>query len=172
MSIALEAYTVEGMLTGSVAAEGRLLDVLGTCPSIVVESATYTPLEGAVHREGWAGVEVDDILMAAAPPETVIPVHYAWHDLTMELGPFLVHGLLPCLPGFDPSKALARPTGPFVLLSQVTVELRGRGREAGENAHEFAYVNRYAVEYVESDLELGFFFPGAREVIKAAALAS
>jgi hypothetical protein len=160
------------MLTGSVLADGRLLDLLGSVPTISLESATYLPIDGEMHREGWAGVAVDDILLATAPPETITPVHCAWHDLTVELGPFRVHGLLPSLPGFDPARALARPTGPFVLLGHVTVELRDRGRSTGENEHAFAYVNRYAVESVESDLELGYFFPGAHEVIRGAALAS
>lgn len=172
MSIAFEAYIDEGMLMGSVVADGRLSDLLGSFRSIVVQDATYLPLEGAIRREGWTGVAVDDILLVCAPPETITPVHSVWHDITLEVGPYLVRGLLPSLPGFDPAKALARPTGPFVLIGQVTVQLRGRGREAGQNAHAFVYVNRYAVDSIESDLELGFFFPGAREVIRTAVLAS
>ena len=172
MSIAFEAYVVEGMLMGSLVADGRLSDLLGSFRSIAVEDATYLPLEGPSRSEGRAGVAVDDILLVCAPPETITPVHSVWHDITLEVGPYLVRGLLPSLPGFDPAKALARPTGPFVLVGQVTVELRGLGSAAGQNAHAFVYVNRYAVDFIESDLELGFFFPGAREVMRAAVLAS
>jgi hypothetical protein len=170
MAIAFEAYTVEGMLTGSVLAAGRLPDLLGSLPSIVVESATYLPLQGPIHHEGRAGVAVDDLLLVTAPPETVTPTYGAWHDITLELGPFRVHGLLPSLRGFNPAQALARPTGPFVLIGHVTIELRERGGDAGEDSFSFVYVNRYAVESVESDIELGFFFPGAREVIRSSGL--
>ena len=103
----------------------------------MVEDATYLPLEGPSRREGWAGVAVDDILLVCAPPETITPVHPSGIDITVEVGPYLVRGLLPSLPGFDPARALARPTGSFVLVGQVTVELRGLGSAAGQNPHAF-----------------------------------
>ena len=68
------------------------------------------------------------------------------------------------MPGFDPARALARPTGSFVLLDKVVLslaELPG----SGTIEHGLAWVNRYVVERVESDLELGFFFPGAESHI-------
>ncbi len=37
--------------------------------------------------------------------------------------------------------------------------------DGGSIEHALAWVNRYVVERVESDLELGFFFPGAESVI-------
>ena len=68
------------------------------------------------------------------------------------------------MPGFDPARALARPTGSFVLLDHVTLSLAATP-DGGSIEHGLAWVNRYVVERVESDLELGFFFPGAESVI-------
>jgi hypothetical protein len=65
------------------------------------------------------------------------------------------------LPGFDPARAIARPSGSFVLLGRLTVELREQGPSERADEHDFAYVNRYAVDAVESDISLAFFFPGA-----------
>jgi hypothetical protein len=68
------------------------------------------------------------------------------------------------LPGFDPARALARPTGSFVLLGDVRIGLGGRPDD-GVDVHPLAWVNRYTVDRIESDLELGFFFPGAESTV-------
>ncbi len=75
---------------------------------------------------------------------------------------------MPTLPGFDPGRALTRPSGEFVLLRDVSV---GRRTATGTATPPIpvgrhALVNRYGVESVACDLMLGFFFPGA-EMIQA-----
>jgi hypothetical protein len=65
------------------------------------------------------------------------------------------------MPGFDPGRALTRPTGSFVLLRDVAIRLLDQD-DAGESNHGHALVNRYNVDAVEADIMLGFFFPGAR----------
>jgi hypothetical protein len=67
---------------------------------------------------------------------------------------------MPTMPGFDPGRALARPTGEFVLLRDAHVELIDRA-DAGEAVCTQILVNRYTVDRIEADLMLGFFFPGA-----------
>ncbi|MGZ8502146.1 MAG: hypothetical protein ACXWW6_04760, partial [Candidatus Limnocylindrales bacterium] len=62
------------------------------------------------------------------------------------------------------ARALARPTGEFVLLDHVRLSLAS-APDGGSIEHPLAWVNRYVVESVESDLELGFFFPGAESHI-------
>ena len=162
MSIELEAYTADGLLTGRVVADGRLMDMLTSFGSVVVEGAVLTPFDGPPQRaDGWLTVDVDDLLAVVAPPGTVPPFHAAWHGLTLDLGPYRIRGELPSLPGFDPARALARPSGSFILMGRVRVELRTAGLAAGLNDHSYVWVNRYAVDAVSSDLELGFFFPGA-----------
>jgi hypothetical protein len=162
MSIPLEAYTAQGLLTGSVVADGRLVDMLSSFSSVLVGSALMSPFEGPTQRStGWTTVEVDDLLAVVATPETVTPFHAAWHAITVDLGPYRIRGELPALPGFDPAKALARPNGSFILLARVTVELRLEGLDAGHEEHAYLWINRYAVDAVVSDLDLGFFFPGA-----------
>ena len=92
--------------------------------------------------------------------ETAIPVHASWHALRIHVGPYVMEGELPTLPGYDPERALARPNGEFVLLRDPRLgrldssdTLVPIGRQA--------LVNRYDVEHVEADIMLGFFFPGA-----------
>jgi hypothetical protein len=162
MSIELEAYTAEGLLTGRVVADGRLVDMLTSFASIVVEGAVLTPFDGPPQRaDGWSTVEVDELLAVVAPAATVTPFHAAWHGLTVDVGPYRIRGELPSLPGFDPARALARPSGSFIMVGRVMVELRRAGLAAGLDEHDYVWVNRYAVDAVSSDLELGFFFPGA-----------
>ena len=68
------------------------------------------------------------------------------------------------MPGFDPGRALARPTGEFVLLRDVRIALLddADGPAVGQPS---AFVNRYVVDRVAADLMLGFFFPGAEMVL-------
>jgi len=88
------------------------------------------------------------------------PVHAQWHDVELDAGPYRLRGEMPTLPGFDPGRALARPTGEFVLLRDARIELIGQP-DAGEASCLEILVNRYTVDRVRADLMLGFFFPGA-----------
>jgi len=120
------------------------------------------PLDGDPGRPGGEVLaQLDDLVLAAGEEPIPGPVHAAWHPIRLEAGPWVIHGDLATMPGFDPGRALTRPTGTFVLLAGVRIALLDRP-EAGEAAHAQALVNRYSVDTVEADLMLGFFFPGAR----------
>jgi len=164
MPLLLQAYTAEGLVRGSILPQGGLGDLLEALDSITVDAAVVTPLDGRPDvREPRAEIAIDDLLVVVAPPSTPAPVHASWHELALAIGPYLVEGLLPTLPGFDPGRALARPGGTFVLLGSARVSL-AVDPAAGGVEHPFAWVNRYTVESVEADLDLGVFFPGARSV--------
>lgn len=143
MSTAIEAYTSGGIVTGAVAQSARVRDML--------EAGVLVPLGG--------GIAPDDIL-AIADDEASIPVHAVWHRIRLSVGPYEIEGDFSTLPGFDPGRALTRPSGTFVQLRDAVVRLR-EAPDAGTNVHEHLLVNRYAVESVDADLMLGFFFPGA-----------
>ena len=87
----------------------------------------------------------------------------SWHAIRLEVGPYLVEGEMPTFPGFDPGRALTRPTGDFVLLRDVRVGPRDSPDPlaSSDTVGQHALVNRYGVESVACDLMLGFFFPGA-----------
>ena len=170
MAITFEAYTEAGRLDGRVVVDGRMADLLATFTSIVVEQphlltiGDEPPAPGGDLAPTWSTVDVDDLLIVAAPGESVVPFHATWHPVRLLVGPYVVEGEMPSLPGFDPGRALARPTGAFVLLGHVQVFLAAAGwaMPAGvvrELRH--AWVNRYGVERVQSALELSRFFPGA-----------
>jgi hypothetical protein len=187
MAIALEAYTAVGRLDGRVVAAPRLSELLDTLTSIVVEGPQLTPNPGSVGSSAsyvapgtpWTSAEVDDLLVVAAPPETVVPYHAAWHRVRLHATPYVIEGELPSLPGFDPGRALTRPTGSFVMLARVRIvlardvpledELDPVAQVPGLALRElpYAWINRYAVERCESDLELSRFFPGAGVAVMA-----
>ena len=132
-----------------------------------MSSGHLAPLDGSspvADPPGGVVISTDDLFVVVAPADTPIPVHPAWHDVILVCGPYRVTGRMPTMPGFDPARALARPTGSFVLLDHVTLALAAVP-DGGSIEHGLGWVNRYVVERVESDLELGFFFPGAESVI-------
>lgn len=165
MSIQFEAYTAEGIRHGAISKDGRLGDLLESLEQVDVVAGHFASLDGSdALRQTVTRLEVDDFLVVVAPPEANSPAHSVWHDVRIHAGPYILEARLPTLPGFDPARALARPSGSFVLLGDVRIGLGGRPDD-GVDAHPFAWVNRYTVDRIESDLELGFFFPGAESSV-------
>jgi hypothetical protein len=165
MPIRIEIYGNTGVAIGVVTRQGPIRDTLECGDDLVVEGATWHPLDGTRARPaGSVTVAEDDILIAVADDPNVIPVHAQWHDVSVDVGPYRVTGQLPTMPGFDPGRALARPTGEFVLLKDVRISL-GSDAEGPAVTQPAAFVNRYVVDRVAADLMLGFFFPGAEMVL-------
>jgi hypothetical protein len=159
MDIQVDAYTVGGKAHGTVTGAGHLRDILEQTGELALRGVRWQPL-GAFEAQPAADltIAIDDVLVAVADGESAIPVHASWHALRIEVGPYVLEGELPTLPGYDPDRALARPNGEFVLIREPRL---GRiGGAAGPIGTE-ALVNRYSVERVEADIMLGFFFPGA-----------
>ncbi len=165
MTIRFEAYTAEGIRHGEIDSDSRLGDLLGSVERVTVAGGQFARLDGSVTAvHGTTLQAIDDFLIVVAPPELSGPAHSVWHDVRIHAGPYVIEARLPTLPGFDPARALARPSGSFVLLGEVRIGLGGRP-EDGVDDHPLAWVNRYTVDQIESDLELGFFFPGAESTI-------
>jgi hypothetical protein len=160
MPIQVDAYTVGGKATGILTRPGHLREILEQTGELALHEVRWQPL-GTMEGQpgGDLTIAIDDVLVAVTDDESAIPVHASWHALRIEVGPYVVEGELPTLPGYDPDRALARPNGEFVLLRDPRLGPLGGdtlvpiGREA--------LVNRYGVERVEADIMLGFFFPGA-----------
>jgi len=161
MPIRVEVYVGGGIVSGVVARAGRFRDVLESGEGIEVERARWTPLDGSpAAAPRGIRLEADDIWIAAGDDDSQGPVHAVWHRVRLAVGPYVVEGELPTMPGFDPGRAITRPSGTFVLLRDVRISLADRpGGGGAEHGH--AHVNRYAVDEVSADLMLGFFFPGA-----------
>lgn len=163
MNIDFEAYTVWGLVRGGIEADQPLHDLLNHETNVTVHDCAITPLTaGAVTERESAQIEVDDLLVVVAPPDVVAPIHASWNELMLGVGPYGVSGLLPTLPGYDPGRSLTRPSGHFVLLSNVAVSRIDRPSLVLAR-HRFAWVNRYAVTRVRSELELPYHFPGAEQ---------
>jgi hypothetical protein len=161
MTIRVDAYTSGGMASGTLARPGGLRDVLETDGSLALDGAAWQGLEDAEARPaGSLSIPSDDVLVAVGDDDPGVPVHAAWHHIHLESGPYTVEGELATLPGFDPGRALTRPSGEFLLLRDIRLSVRARP-EAGVALGDHALVNRYTVERIRADLMLGFFFPGA-----------
>src|SRR3990170_3457850 len=159
MNIKVDAYTVGGKAHGTLTGAGHLRDVLEQTGELALREVRWQPLGASEGQPaGDLTIAIDDVLVAVADGEFAIPVHASWHALRIEVGPYVVEGELPTLPGYDPDRALARPNGEFVLLRDPRIGLVG-GTLAPIGTE--ALVNRYNVERVEADIMLGFFFPGA-----------
>jgi hypothetical protein len=156
----IEIFTPTGVVSGSSAHTSVDSDARGTALALPVEASRWYPLDGtSPQRRGNVTVSPDEIMVVilAPPPFTI---HASWYPIQLDLGPYRVDARLPVAPGFDPARALARPTGAFVALRDVTLSLIGRS-DAGLADRPHAHVNRYAVDRIASNLMLGFFFPGA-----------
>jgi hypothetical protein len=161
MAIRVDAYTTGGMASGILASAGRLRDALETEGSLALERAAWQGLDEPVTQvTGSMTIASDDVLIAVSDDDPGIPVHAAWHHIHLESGPYVVEGDLATLPGFDPGRALTRPSGEFVLLRDVRLSVIAHP-EAGVALGHHALINRYTVERIRADLMLGFFFPGA-----------
>jgi hypothetical protein len=161
MPIRVEAYTAGGVATGVVARPGALRDILEGAIELVIEQSRWLPLDGSDDQAARElKLLVDDVLLVVADEPDGIPVHAQWHSIELDAGPYRVHGEMPTMPGFDPARALARPTGEFVLLRDAHIALID-GEEADEASSSQVLVNRYTVDRIAADLMLGFFFPGA-----------
>ena len=160
MPIRVDAYTVGGMASGFVASAGHIRDILETTGRLDLADVRWRPLDAPA--DGPAGdltIAIDDVLIAVADDDSAIPVHASWHAIRLEVGPYIVEGDMPTLPGYDPGRALTRPSGEFVMLRDVRLGRPGGAPPVPIGQH--GLINRYAVERVEADIMLGFFFPGA-----------
>src|SRR3712207_715391 len=152
MPIRLEAYTQNAIVTGRLSWPGHLRDALEQADRVVVEAATIAPLDGRPSATAPEHLlTVDDIALAVPDEEMAAPVHAAWHVIALEAGPYRLEGELATMPGFDPGRALTRPSGTFVLLRDVRVGLLARP-DAGTVHHAQGLVNRYVVDAVQADL--------------------
>ncbi|HET9681039.1 MAG TPA: hypothetical protein VFP19_03300 [Candidatus Limnocylindrales bacterium] len=156
----VEIFTPTGVVSGSTARATVGSDTRGAPQPLPVDASRWYPLDGSPpERRGAITVPTDEILVVilAAPALTI---HASWYPIELDVGPYRLEARLPTAPGFDPARALARPTGAFVALRDVAITLPGRP-DGGVAERPYAHVNRYAVDRVASNLMLGFFFPGA-----------
>jgi hypothetical protein len=163
MPMRVEVFAAGGIAVGVLARAGHVREILETAESLTIERVTWHALDGSKPRPiGEVSVAPDDILLASTEADEDLPVHAQWHDVALDVGPYRIQGQMPTMPGFDPGRALARPTGEFVQLRDVTIGLAGDA--IAGMVRPMVLANRYCVERVEADLMLGFFFPGAEIV--------
>ncbi len=127
MPIQVDAYLSGGIATGTFARAGQLRDFLETSSELPLAGASWQALDGATPGpSGDVSIASDDCLIVVSDDDPFIAAHAAWHSIELEVGPYTVSGDLPTLPGFDPGRALTRPSGEFVMLRDVRLGLRRR----------------------------------------------
>lgn len=161
MANRVDIYTVDGMASGILVGAGHVRDRIADGAPLALEHVTWQDLSDLVPREvGGRTFDADDLVLVAADEEFAPPVHVSWHAVRLDIGPYVVEGDLPTMPGFDPGRALTRPSGEFLVLQDVRLTLRDRP-DLGIVTSPRMLVNRYTVDRVAADLMLGYFFPGA-----------
>lgn len=162
MPIQVEVYLASGVASGIVDREDHLRDALEGGGELPLRRAAWRAIGDSDLRpvDAWS-VPVDDVLIAVGDDEPPTPVHASWHQVRLEMGPYVVEGELPTQPGYDPGRALVRPSGEFVLLRDVRLGWLGAPNGDVAPLGPVAVVNRYGVERVDADIMLGFYFPGA-----------
>ena len=161
MPIQVDAYTAGGMVRGLTSRSGHLREIMQTDGELALERASWQGLGDATARPaGEVTFPIDDVLVAIGDDDPNGPVHASWHEIHLELGPYAIDGELPTLPGYDPGRALTRPTGEFVQLRDVRLSLLSEPSRGATPGH-YALVNLYGVDLVRADIMLGFYFPGA-----------
>jgi len=161
MPMRVEAYTATGIATGTVAASGHVRGHVEGLTDLIVEGSEWLPLDGSPGRQaGNVKLPVDDLLLLVSDELDDVPGHAQWHTIDLDAGPYRIEGELSTMPGFDPGRALARPSGQFVLLRDVRITLLSEPT-GGDVRCAHALVNRYTVDRIAADIMLGFFFPGA-----------
>jgi hypothetical protein len=157
----VEAYTATGIVTGTVVAPGHVRGHVEGLTELLVEDSEWLPLDGTPGRKaGDLKLPVDDLLLIVSDELDDVPGHAQWHTIDLDAGPYRIEGELSTMPGFDPGRALARPSGQFVLLRDVRITLLSEPN-GGDVRCAHALVNRYTVDRIAADIMLGFFFPGA-----------
>jgi hypothetical protein len=161
MAIRVDVYTSGGMASGYLGRPGPLRDALEASGGLPLDRTAWLALDApAAETAGSVTIPADDILVAVDDDDPATPIHASWHRISLDAGPYVVEGDLPTMPGFDPGRALTRPSGEFLMLRDVILSIPGRP-DIGTISGDHALVNRYAVERIRAELMLGFFFPGA-----------
>lgn len=170
MAIRVEVYKSGGVAGGLLARPGPLRDALASEQPLHLEQGAWQAFDDPAPMDtGTMVIALDDILFVIADDAPEIRIHASWHHVVLDSGPYRLEGELATVPGFDPGRSLARPSGEFVMLREVRLSLRDRP-EAGTSVGDHALVNRYAVERIEADMLLGFIFPGAEFVSPKSAI--
>ncbi len=158
----VDVYISTGRASGQLedTPDRDLRELLATEAQLLLVEATWQGLGDSPRPAATLSFAVDDIVFALAADELHAPVRAAWHHVVLHAGPYVLEGDLATMPGFDPGRSLARPSGDFVLLRDVRVALVERP-DSAIAVGDHALVNRYLVEGIQADLMLAFFFPGA-----------
>lgn len=168
MPAPLEAFLADIYIAGSFEGTPAELHQLLDAGSVVeLRDMSFLRLadfeRGKPDRLAAGTVVPDEVFLVATTEDPDVPtIHHVKHTVEVWLGPYQVAGEMALLPGFDPGRALMRPTTAFVVLRDAQVRITTPSGTV-DQAYEHLLVNRYAVERVSSEIELSFWFPGAEQ---------
>jgi hypothetical protein len=168
MPVPLEAFLGESYLAGSFPGSHAECRARLDAGSVVdLDEVTLVALAeldaGNAERSPTGSVGSDDIMIIALPRDPETPhVHKVHFPVRLTVGPYVVSGELTMFPGFDPARALTRPTSDFIDIHDAVVHIATPTGEIDQPYDQVA-VNRFAVERIASEIDMTFWFPGAEQ---------
>jgi hypothetical protein len=168
MTVPLEAFLGETYLAGSFSGtHSECRAVLDSGSVVDLDEITLVALAeleaGNAERSPTGSVGSDEIMILALPRDPDAPhVHKVHFPVRLTIGPYVVTGELTMFPGFDPARALTRPTSDFIDIHDAIVRIATPTGEIEQPYDEVA-VNRFAVEHIVSEIDMTFWFPGAEQ---------
>jgi len=168
MAVPLEAFLADAYLAGTFAGtHAELHDLLAAGSVLELRDVTLVALDqladGTPPAALAGSLAPDEILFAALPPDPEAPlIHRVYYTVKLGLGPYEVVGEMALVPGFDPGRALTRPASDFIDLRDTEVRI-ATASGGLEHTFELLSVNRFAVERVECEIDVTFWFPGAEQ---------
>ena len=136
MPIRVEIYRPRESRPGVVARAGPLREILESGLDLLVERAAWLPLDGSPAPAARRDPPWPRTTSSWPSPRTPRTARSTPSGTTssLDVGPYRVTGQMPTMPGFDPGRALARPTGEFVLLRDVRISPRRPSRRRRRGA--------------------------------------
>ena len=131
MPIRVDAYISEGVAKGVLAREGHVRDALEQAGVLPLAGVQWQAFDSTARPAADMSIPSDDVLIVICDDDPSVPVHAQWHGIRLEVGPYTLEGEMPTLPGFDPGRALTRPSGEFIQLRDVSIGLRSDSRSRG-----------------------------------------
>jgi hypothetical protein len=167
MGVPLEAFLGDSYVAGSFPGSHSECRAALDGDSVDLSDVTFVALAdleaGNAERSPTGSVGPDQILIVALPRDPEAPhVHKVHFPVTLTLGPYEVRGELTMFPGFDPARALTRPSSDFIDIHDAQVRITTEAGEV-EQPYEEVCVNRFAVERVVAEIDMTFWFPGAEQ---------
>lgn len=174
MPVAVEAFLPNSYLAGEYPGTSmQLVEQLDAGSTLELRAVSLVHIAGlllgATDRLAAVTIAPDElqVVVAAADPEEPL-IHHVYYPVVLSISAYAVSGELGLFPGFDPGRSLTRPATGFLPLRDARVRITTPSGEL-DQPYGRLFVNRYTVERVACEIDVTFWFPGAKQDLAAEA---